>query len=320
MSTDDRVSINLCMSNCPIISIKWMELLDLFKPTDMRIRHYKNGKNVKYNEKTLMNKMQDEFKFDKFDVYVTNRKSNIHCFKNQNYNGTVLATAVLEYDTYMENESRINLLINEIMDESGIVARAVSLTDSVWQSNTQVEMYEMKGKDISGVPLIDSKTFKGQKEVDVIKLPGYEEQIDGIWFGASWKMWFNQAYYEFIPQEAIERFTDCYENKKISDMCTCITLYEDVMDYDNPENRKRQWKFKEVINFQKIVTELKKVGINRSNDPHVEILDGSTPITRINKMYLDDNGNNVVRSKATKIKIIEYDRAGRIISEEEKNM
>ena len=122
-------------------------------------------------------------------------------------------------------------------------------------------------------------------------------------------MWFNDFYYQYIPKESIENFSDCYSNEKLSDTCRCITLYENLWDYNNPEKRQRQWKFKEAINFVENVNKLKSNKELTNSDPHFEILNGQFEHggVRLFKFYFDKEGKDTTKSRASIVIIEEYD-------------
>ena len=201
------------------------------------------------------------------------------------------------------------------MNQSGIVGRIVSLEDNFWQNNIDIDLYAERNKSLEGIPLREHPVFRGKQAVDIEKLPGYEVQIGNVWFGSAWKMWFNNVYYQFISKECIENFDSCYRNEEISDTCRCITLYLDVFDYSDFENRKRQWKFKEEINFKETVTKLKEIDICKNIDPHMEIFNGQFEHggVKLIKIYLDENENCISFKKASKVRIEEYNQKGVLV-------
>ena len=135
--------------------------------------------------------------------------------------------------------------------------------------------------------------------------------IGNVWVGAVWKMWFNNSYYQYVSREGIENFRECDSNVALSDTCRCIRLHEHFWEYAKAENRERQRKFKESINFDETVERMGKMAVC-SDDSHIEIMNGKFEHggEKLIKIYLDKDGNNIEKSKAQSVKIIEFDKKG----------
>ena len=315
MDIKDIVSISVYMKNNPKYSLKWMTELKCFNPTGMKLDHYKKGRSVKYKEDVYNKELKQKILDDEYRIQIDDLNNSVECFVSDYSENVVIATANLEYDIYYLNEKSILSIISDIMVNVGIVATIEDLTDWFLQNTNDVSDYKVYQKSLAGIPLVEDPYVRGKKIIDVEKLPGYGQQIGSIWVGAAWKIWFGRPYYEFVPRECIERFQECYSNEKISDDCYCITLYKDLNEYSKPENRKRQWKFKEAINFPAVVKKLKEREKNREKNPSIEIKSGNFEHGGMKQFwyYVDSDNNLVKKSNAVKIKIHEYDRAGYII-------
>ena len=317
-----KVLVKLYIDNNSEMIKKWFEQMMLFEPNKMLLGAHTKNKYVKYKKNIFFGKIGEKILDNKFDVGYKDKINHVYCLKNNNSKDIVIYSASIEKDIYKTKEQEIFLLIDDIMLSGGILGRIQYLDDWFWQNHTDVSDYEEKYGSLEGIPLIPNRIFDNEMEVDVEKFPGYGEQIDDLWFGAAWKMWFGEPYYEFVSKEAIENFKDCYKNKQITDNCRCITLYEDMDDYENPENRARQWKFKEAIDFQNVIEKLRETGINRVSDPELEIETGEFAHggIRLFKGYFDNEGNIVPKSKASKMKLTEHGEDGSVLWEDEQNI
>ena len=322
MKEKQTISIKICLYENTSIVKKWFKEMLLFTPTHMTLPSRTKSTTKKYKQDYFFERLNKEFLVDIYKISCSDDINNIHCFKNSTSKDVMICSASIDIKLYKTSEKSIMSLIDEIMNTTGIVAIIYNLNDWFWQNNTQLNIYEWKNRSLDGIPLKPHRIFKNEMAVDVEKFPGYDEQIDSIWFGAAWKMWFGEPYYEFISKEAIENFKDCYKNEKTAGNCRCITLYEDMDDYENPANRARQWKFKEAIDFQNVIEKLRETGINRVDDPELEIEIGEFAHggIRLFKGYFDDEGNSVPKSKASKMKISEHGTDGSVLWEDEHNM
>lgn len=316
MEKKERVAIKICIRNNIESVREWIEQMMLFSPENMKLKHYKKGRFVPYDEKVFGNEIKKETINSDYNVFIKDLHNSVTCFTNSNSYEVAILTAILEYDIFINNEEMIYGLITQIMNYIGIVGRIVSLEDNYWQNNIELEPYIRNNKSLSGIPLKKHPIFPDQQAVDVEKLPGYEVQVENIWFGAVWKMWFNDFYYQFVPRENFERFTNCHCNEKISENCRCITLYDDVLTYNEPENREKQWKFKEAIKFKETVNRLREMGTCvDKKDPYIEMFDGNFDHggKKLFKIYLDNSEGIIAKSKAEKVRVMEYDSMGRVV-------
>jgi len=319
MNNKSSITIKLCIRNNIDYAREWIIKMCLFNPTEMKFKHYKKGNYTSYNQEKFMDEIYKEGDTNDYRISLQDMTNYINSFMNGNSKEIAILSAILDYDIFIKNEEKIYSVVNDIMIHVGIVGRIASLEDNFWQNNIEVAEYKRNKRSLLGVPLKPHPIFKGEKAVDVERMPGYEVQIANIWFGSAWKMWFNSSYYQYVPEYGIANFDACYSNEKISDFCRCITLYENVLDYEKHENRRRQWEFKKAIKFEETVKRIKEKGILKHNDPHMEILNGNFEHggVKLFTVYLDDNNNSVTKSKASKMKIVEYDQAGNVVWQNE---
>ncbi|WP_236293575.1 hypothetical protein [Paenibacillus allorhizoplanae] len=99
-----------------------------------------------------------------------------------------------------------------------------------------------------------------------------------------------------------------------------ITLFDDIWDYDNPENRAKQWSFRRYTGIDEIAHALMNSRQCNIHDPSISI---ETEMAckhggvRLITYYYNDNGDLVQKTKATKCKIYEFGADGNVICSSE---
>lgn len=311
----NRISINLFLKNKANIIEEWFKKMKYFAPTSMLLELTK--KQRKFGDKNFFLDLLKEISKDKFSMYYHDGKNRVSCHKSYENIDSILLSAVFEKEVYDKNKEEIYLLINNIMVNFGIDGRIVDSTDDYWQHNIFLRNYDTFKKSSIGIPLKINHNNTSENLVDVEKMPGYAVDINNVWHGAAWKMWFNKPYYEYVAKEVIENYKDCYKNEKLSNDCFCITLYENMEDYDKPENRELQWKFKKAINFDELLRKVKEIESRNKKkvDPEIELETGEFENggKRRKITYLNDVFEITHKSKATQAEIIEYDGNGKFI-------
>jgi hypothetical protein len=189
------------------------------------------------------------------------------------------------------------------------------------QNSDDSSIWEIYNKDIPPyAQLIKNPLYReGHPGMDMIKkefisiesLPGHQHLMnydDMLWFGSSWQMYFSTLYYKYIPKPLFDDFKDCYENIIFENGLRKITLHKNVMDYDLPENRQRQWSFRQQLGIDSIAHELTRSS-NRIEPLNLPVIitkqnceKGQTRVTR----FLDDDDKLVSSNRAVKKEIKEY--------------
>ncbi|WP_109299173.1 hypothetical protein [Aquimarina sp. AU474] len=101
--------------------------------------------------------------------------------------------------------------------------------------------------------------------IDLESLPTHYHQIntgDKLWFGACCEMYFSELYYKYIPRIEWDKFTDCEENTVSENGIRRIILYKDLSDFENIENRNKQWAFRNQLGIDKVAHKLIQNGTN----------------------------------------------------------
>ncbi len=125
------------------------------------------------------------------------------------------------------------------------------------------------GKVPSYIRLIPNRESTSERDkylIDLESIPTHYHLIktgDRLWFGACAMMYFSNVYYKYISKEIWEEFTDCEENVVLENGLRKIVLYNDLSDFENPNNSIKQWAFRNQLGIDKVA--------------HKLIKDGSTP-------------------------------------------
>ena len=146
-----------------------------------------------------------------------------------------------------------------------------SWLDSVLQNTEDIKRWTRRNLNIpSYVEVIPNPNYiEGAPGMDMIakefisieSLPGHNHQMsydEKLWFGSCWQMYFSPTYYKYIPKFLFDGFQDCYEHKVFENGLRKITLFENPLDFELPENRAKQWAFRRCLGIDSIAHELTK--------------------------------------------------------------
>ncbi|RTE11187.1 hypothetical protein [Paenibacillus whitsoniae] len=283
-----------------------------FAPTKMKGSGMTSGSYQKFNEKKFSEGLRSEFEKGTNFIYgFKDEASNWFNLRRTDEN-MLISFALL--DPLFNNEvlSDIEYIF---IKYGGIVARGCSLEDDFWQNNTDLQFYSLKNKPLANVKLIPSPSFKDEKIVDVETKPGHSHIVSDTWFGSNWMMWFGREYFKFIPKEVLSGFKDCYENVEFPEDVIRIKLYENIWDYEIPENRERQWAFRKWTGIDEVAHMLTNQP-KLSEDPAISITTEEScnygGVRRITYFFNSD-GEVVVKSKASTSKTYELDKTGTVV-------
>lgn len=210
-----------------------------------------------------------------------------------------------------------------------VYGKVAETIDQLLQNLETSDSWRRKKRTLpADVLLIPNPIYTNEREKEIISiesLPGHTHLMDYkdmLWFGSCWQMYFSPVYYNYIPKPLFDDFKDCYENKVFENGLRRITLHEKLMDFDLPENRKRQWAFRRQLGIDSIAHELTKAN-NRIEPLHLPVLitkqnckAGETKVTR----FLDGNDQLISSDKAQKKEIKEYLNDGVTVVLEETTM
>ncbi|GLC30956.1 hypothetical protein [Clostridium omnivorum] len=314
-------SLNLTAENAS----RWINSMCYFEPTEMISKKMTSGKVKKFNHKKFYEAIKEEIEnSDRASMMIKDKINTISINKGSIRNDIATISCNLSYDIYEINKCNIMELVDEYIKEyEGIVAYACSLEDMFWQNNENIVMYDIKGKSKEELHTKKSDIFPDDVIVDTEFNPGHSHIVDGIWFGACWRMWYGKEYSKYIPMDIFSNFKNCYENRLYSNDFIRITLYENLWEYDKKENRDRQWEFRKSVGVDELVS------ILENNDTISFDIDAAIEITagvfehggiRLIKHYYNDKGELIVKSQAIEVKTYELGVEGQLLWSETKKI
>lgn len=292
----------------------WFEGMLFFQPTEMRGKFLAKG-TVKYDSKKLFNSIEGILRENSnFNIRVSNDSNSFSFWKHES-NSSIICT--VNGSIYSEIK---NVLLEKInvffMAYGGIVAFVCSSEDDFWQNLTDLDYYKIHGRSTEGVHTTKREISNDTLVVDVEYNPGHSHFVNDLWFGSCCLMWFGEEYFRYVPKEVLKSYKDCYKNKELENGSIRIFLYDNIFDYDKPENRERQWVFRRRVGIDEIAHQLMNTPYSMENvNPSIELDTGNFEhggIKRI-KYYLNKDGGVVPKSRAVEYKLYELDNDGKLI-------
>ena len=261
--------------------------------------------------------------FDEIQLTIAKRETLFFTINQEENSFTVFAKdcsigKVVNFflDIYEDKMSfDFDTFVDERMVDGGMLAYKCSKEDIFWQNMQDISVYEFYNKSMKGLRIIKSPNKINQMIIDIEKNPGHSHNVFRVWCGAWHKMWFGEEYYQFISREKLEAYKNCYENKYLGNNVIRITLFEDIWDYENKKNRKRQLEFRRALAIDEAAELYRK---NHKPDPAAETLfeKGEHGGDKIILYYVDEEGKSSLKSKAKFVKYCEVSSAGKVLYEE----
>ncbi len=91
------------------------------------------------------------------------------------------------------------------------------------------------------------------KEYDIRFNPGRVDLIQFTWLMAAWKMWFGKPFFNLIPKNKILTFPDALKIVEINENLISVQLFDKVEESHLPENARRQWKWRDWLDYDKVI-------------------------------------------------------------------
>ena len=206
--------------------------------------------------------------------------------------------------------------LTDYLTRNNILSASVRLADE-YMFNDRIDLDNVRSKH----PELKSvKTIGTPPYADPEQFPAHTHNIDGIWFGCCYEMWFGSDYDKYIPLEKLRSFNQCKLNETLENGTVHIVLYDSPDDFASEKSVANAWAFrkhtecdKEADFWEAQVRELSK-GLGQQV---YEIEEGKFPHggIRLIKTYLDENGKHVPKHEAVKVHISEREHDGKAVFE-----
>lgn len=167
------------------------------------------------------------------------------------YQGHLRERLLINEAIYQNYQPVIEDYIDQRMEKNGLYAYVRSI-DEFLSHNTQ-SMSDRLEEEIAS-PAELPKMYDDRQEVivDCSQLPGYDSYYKGLCFTACWKMWYAADYYHVIPKQA---FLDLQQIEEVSELerdVIRVTLYEDPLLWDHPNNLKFQFSYRDQLGVDQL--------------------------------------------------------------------
>ncbi len=296
---------------------RWINLAgQCFLPQNIISKITSRGKFSKYNKKKLFGNLQQELDNNIISIYLSDNNDNSFSVVKNFNDEYLLITFDLPESEIVDWDKEVDMCM---VSEDIIVAYKCVSEDYYWQNTDSILSYQVEGRSLDAVKLTHREYGLKEQIIDVEYNPGHVHVVNGIWFGSCYKMWFGKAYYHYIEKDKIKNFKSCYENIELENDVIRIILYEDIWAYNNSQNRKIQWDFRNTVGMDKVAHSLEKCkkNVEVDTDPEIELTNGrfENGGLKLIKYYYDINGNLIQKSKAKKVRICEFNQDGQLLDE-----
>lgn len=281
-------------------------------------------KKTNYNKATYYDYLYSSFeKRIRFSAPLSQDFNNTFMLRYDDISN-VITMMMHSKDCIDESEFLNNL--NDLLNSTKIInATFRDRLDGLLSGSNDISFYEEKGIDTYKLKKVINLPFK-YEVLDLEQFSRHRHEFGGIEFTSTYIMWFGKDFFKFVPQETLTSFKECVSNETLENGTVRIQLYENINDFNTEETDRRQWAFRRHTNIDEVAEQwnldyLKMASSNKSS-ANMEIETGKFEHggVKLVKMYLDSENSPAPKKLAYKMKCIEYDSAGKVISEYEITM
>jgi hypothetical protein len=119
-----------------------------------------------------------------------------------------------------------------------------------WQSEQSIHNYRYLGRDYTNMKIKYDKRLK-EKIIDVSSNPGREVMLKELWLMASWKMWFGNSFFVYVPKQVINSFKLAYV-KEENENYLYFNLYDKIEDSATSQNLELMKQFRDCCKFDEL--------------------------------------------------------------------
>ena len=301
--------------------IKLAKELILFKPT----RFFPNRRGIKrLNKESFFDFWTEELNASKrlyFQIggkvpqpYYGNLELSLLYFPTTDIIQIHFSITETERDILKETEK----IVRSFAEKHTIIVSALrNLNEWKYNDDTNIKHISELHPEINEMKTVGTKPVE---RPDPEQFPAHTHNIDGIWFGCCYEMWFGSDYDKYIPLEKLRSFNQCKLNETLENGTVHIVLYDSPDDFASEKSVANAWALrkhtecdKEADFWEAQVRELSK-GLGQQV---YEIEEGKFPHggIRLIKTYLDENGKHVPKHEAVKVHISEREHDGKAVFE-----
>ena len=296
-------------------NVELYKSLILFKSTRYTIKGYKGTRLKKEEFFGYIERISD---FKKYATFLIESSSDtMDCLWLRYYHstniveifGNICISETLSFDV-------IKTKIVEYVAKNKIISVSVRTFDEYrFNDTTYIDMVKLIHPEMTSIKTVGQKPHI---DADPEQFPAHTHNIDGIWFGCCYDMWFGRDYDKYIPLEKLRSFDQCKLNETLENGTVHIVLYDSPDDFASEKSVANAWAFRRHTECDKAadyweaqVRELSK-GLN---DQVYEIEEGKFEHggIRLLKTYLDENGKHVPKKDAVKVHISERGTDGKTV-------
>ena len=291
--------------------------LILFKSSRYTIEGYKGSKLKKADFFSCIEQLSD---FKKYNAYLIESSSDtMDCLWLRYYHstniieifGNICISDLFSFDI-------IKTIIDGYSARNSVLCISIRTFDEYrYNDTTYIDMVKLIHPEMTSIKTVGQKPHI---DADPEQFPAHTHNIDGIWFGCCYEMWFGRDYDKYIPLEKLRSFDQCKLNETLENGTVHIVLYDSPDDFASEKSVANAWAFrkhtecdKEADFWEAQVRELSK-GLGQQV---YEIEEGKFPHggIRLIKTYLDENGKHVTKKDASKVHISERGHDGKAVFE-----
>ncbi|PWV97893.1 hypothetical protein DFQ01_12080 [Paenibacillus cellulosilyticus] len=145
------------------------------------------------------------------------------------------------------------------VSNNGLFAYIVSTEDHFWQNNSSVDVYKRRNRSLEDIKVIPIPKMRNRWNVDIEQFPGHNHNYRGLWFGSCSMMWYGNEYFNYFNRKEFEAFSECEEVLSLKNGGYFVKLYSNPLNYEDVENRNRQWAFRSATNLDLVAENVKEL-------------------------------------------------------------
>lgn len=123
-----------------------------------------------------------------------------------------------------------------------------------WQSEESIHNYKYFGRDYTNMKIKYDERLE-EKIIDVYFNPGRAVLLKELWLMASWKMWFGNSFFKYVPKQILGSFNLAYV-KKENENYLYFKLYDKIEDSTTSRNLQLMKKFRDLCKFDELESRL----------------------------------------------------------------